>query len=826
MIPTLVMATAVGLSPAVPQDEPGRIQGRILDAVSRTPLAGAVIVIEPAEWGVLSRPRGDVAQLAARTTESAGDGTYTFGGLAPGPYRLRVERIGYRPQQVDVRLSRGGLPRLSVGLEVEPIRLEPLAVSTDAPALGRQNVRRESPSAAVRSALDVARARFVETDTRLLTAGEIGAAASFPEPDLLRALQAAPGMSTRDDYSAELWTRGSPWGHTRVYLDDLPVFEPFFAGGTLTALAPAAAGAVFLHPGARPVSVGEGAAGVVRLRSRPAESAEGLPLLAELGLGTAHALTEHRFLSNRAGILVSGRRSWFDRIWNTFVDDGFDPEGPFDYRAGSSLWRLDAALGDDLLLEGSVYRGGDALGGNAAALIAESQGEWGSALEQLALSWSRPGRGYRVLLGHSRYEAEVARTDAGGIEPVDPDVVVLQEGRTDIGYARIGFESAPTRGLGVSFGAEVVRQTLAAAGVARAAASGSRLAAVGAGSLGAEDASALNASVWASHRARPLPWLEIEGGLRADGGPSVPNWESLRVAPHLAVRATLDSGVTLSLAGRRSMQLLQQIDAAGTPFGAGQTFGHAWTLAGTDTPLLTTDVFTAGVERPVGWSTWISGHLWFRHTSGMTVRNPDVGAVLVAPVAWTAGENRAFGVELLARRPIGPVTGHLSYSWLRSRDEASGRRYPSPAERTHAVSAVLHWAVGAGLNASAAFRAHSGAPFTRVLDDPCLDDLGRTDACAAPGPYQLRGAAGAARGPSYHSLDVGLDWVRRRSTWGWGVSARLRNALGIDNFGGYRGTDCQSEVDRGRCIGGMGGIDRFQRLIGFPLPTVGLRVWF
>src|SRR5437762_272194 len=112
--------------------------------------------------------------------------------------------------------------------------------------------------------------RYLASDVRGLTAADLLEAQTVGEPDVLRALQRLPGVTTRDDFTAQLWTRGARWSDTRVYFDGLPLFNPVHAAGAISAVQPEAIGAAYFHPGVRSAALGEGAAAALELSSRAA----------------------------------------------------------------------------------------------------------------------------------------------------------------------------------------------------------------------------------------------------------------------------------------------------------------------------------------------------------------------------------------------------------------------------------------------------------------------------------------------------------------------------------------------------------------------------
>ena len=799
------------------------IRGVVVEARTHRPLAGASVLLEPFEAGLISAGREQASLLAARAEVSDEAGVYTFEGLAPGAYVLRVERIGYHGRSVRVQLGPSGSPSLQVGLEVEPIALRPIHVEAHADPSTVPPTSGPASLTAAEQRHDALRARFLALDAQYVAPKDVQAAASLGEADLFRTLQTLPGVSTRDEYAAELWTRGSPWGQTRVYLDDLPLFDPFLGGGALTAIGPAAVGGIFFLPGARPASVGEGAAGVARIATRPAREREGLPLLAELGIGTVQATTERRFGNGRAGVLASGRRSWYDRIWNTFVEDGHDPEGPFDYVARSSLFRFDWAMGEETALLLTRFRAQDRVLGNVAAVATGAAGHWGNGTDQATLSTRVASRQVRLFVGQSRHEGTIEAAPEVFRSGVDSRVVVLRPSRLRLRYRTLGLELGPSANAGritTRGGLELTRQNLSAAGGASAQSVGQEPA------LRQVSPALMFGSAWAEARAVPADHIEVQVGLRLDVGGSLQDLPLLRPAPHVAVRVDAADNTKFSVGMRRSYQYLQQVGAAGTPFAGGHSLGHTWTLAGPHTPALRADISTLGVEHRVGAGWLVSGTAWLRRSTGVALEDPTPGTAPIEPTRWVEGESRAYGAELQARRLVGPVTTQLSYSIQRATDESPEGAFASPTARTHGVNALLSVRKSSGLAFGGALTAYTGVPYTRIVSHSCGEGPEPASVCAGPMATRTRGAASAFTGPAYASLDLSMDWTGGSEVWGWGLTVQLRNVLGFENEGGYRGTDCQPGLGAFACIESPATKDRFQSQIGGPFPLVTARIWF
>jgi len=222
----MLLLASSDLSGQAPDRPPstGAIVGAVLDAATGFPVTGATVVVQPDAIGVFPGPAtGSAFATATRTASSDAMGGYRFHGLAPGAYRVYVSRYGYRPYSVVVEL-RGDDAAVSVALDADPIALDPLrARAHPRGPFERRHGFADDPELTRLMAADMRRRQFLTTDVRELTYTDVVEAVTLGEPDVFRALQRLPGVTTRSDYTAELWTRGAPWGHTRVYYDGVPL---------------------------------------------------------------------------------------------------------------------------------------------------------------------------------------------------------------------------------------------------------------------------------------------------------------------------------------------------------------------------------------------------------------------------------------------------------------------------------------------------------------------------------------------------------------------------------------------------------------------------
>lgn len=814
----------------------GTISGLIVDADHGTPLAGARVYLEPIESAIVGSHVHREAPVFSfsHTVETDATGAYRFRGIPPGRYRVHVERPGYRRGQVDVDLSRGAA-RLTMGLAVEPIALPQVLVSG---AAAQPYTRTLSPAAdrlGARKASVVDRqAEYLETDVRTLTAGQVTESVTAGEADLFRALQRLPGVGRRDDYTAVLWTRGAPWVQTRVYFDGLPLYNPTHAGSLFSSVSPNGVGAVTYQPGVRSAEWGEGAAGIVDLRSRSGRAYNTVGGSADLSMVSAQLALDGDVYDGRARWMVAGRRTHVDVLagaWDV-VAPGNGLQIPYDFADVTA--RVDLQLGP-LAVEASGLNERDRLRGDIPGLLVGNTGRWGNRVGQVTV---RLPVGPVELSGHTgatRFATVVNERFRAPGTAARSDEVTLPTLESGIDHDRTGLRLASRPGangrLQWALGYDQVDERIRYDGPFSLLAEG--IPGLVRDSLGrtpflltgqrAYDAA------WGQARVRILDDLAVEAGLRVETGDSVKNGGDRLVSPRasgdtlplqrllsprISARWSPTSDLAFSAGWGRSYQYTQAIGAAAGPLGPQLHLGHLWVLAGRGYPALRSDIATVGAELWLdrNWLVGLNGY--YRETSGITEPDPTPGEIL-PDRSHVEAEATAYGIEASARRLIGRWTASMGYALAKAETRADTLRYPGSADVRHSVDATGAYHLNDRIRLGAAFSLASGVPFTRVIIDgesmPRLED------------------PAAHRTPVYASLDLLVDYSGELAGWKVGGYVQLLNALGRRNRVTYAGSEdiCTTPggATVGACAGGPVLRDRFKS--GLPrLPLVGFRIAF
>ncbi len=830
---TVILGLMGAVTPAGAQEMPpdsaprGEVLGTVLDAASGAPLRGAIVLLEPA-------PGGAVAPVAARspfwatglTATTNTSGTYRFTRILPGTYRLIVRRLGYHPSVLALELRRAVALRVSVGLTVHPILLEAEEVVAPATLFASASTLVERGD---RYRLDTELYRqrtFVESDVHVLTYADVADAVTLGETDLFRALHRLPGVTTRDDFTAELWTRGAPWSHTRIYFDGLPLFNPLHTAGVFSGINPDAVGAAFFYTGTRSVALGEGAAGIIDLSSRTG-SGQGLGGAAELSMVSGRLALDGGFGGSRGGWMLAARRSYVDLLTSAFADSA----GQIPYGFLDLTGRADISVGETSTLELSGMWARDDVRGSVRNLLRENQGHWGNAVARATLAAPLGGLYTRHTIGVSRYAARIGpeRADAGRLATFDfaaQQEIAVSYLPTDNAITYVTYRSRfePASGSAAwAAGMDVSLQDQRYDGpVPRPYPVAFRV-----DSLLLSDRRG-HLAVWGERRLVRGP-LAVEGGVRAEITGRVANVGRVALAPRISARYAASPRAAITVGAGRSYQYAQAIAPAGPGVGPELHLTEVWATANDTLPAVRSDIVTLGGE---GWlgDGWLGAvNLYARRATGVTVPYPFPGPADTRrprPV-YAVATNRALGVEVSLRHLVGRITGSLSYSHGSSRLTVGTLSYPAPTERRHAFDLTGMIRTSATLRFGAAVTVASGAPFSRyfvavlpcnALTQPCPDTV-------VLGTTRIE-APGQGRAPTYVAVDVLADWTRVFSGWSLGVFVQLRNAIDRRGAVTYAGSydACPVGADDTR-VPRPGVCDVFDRGLPF-LPLVGLSVRF
>lgn len=813
-----VLAALSGPAGRAGAQEPGvgSVRGSVIEAETDTPVRSATVILVPL---APSHAESVSAREKSKAVSTDARGEYAFENVAPGRYRIDVSGLGYRPSRVWIDLPRPWQVRRSVALEVDPVQLDPVeielrgshaTVSPDLMPLGPRKLAAPSGMTAAASP------EIFGLDMRVLDPAHLPSSGSLGEPDVFRALERLPGVSTRGDFSANLWTRGAPWGMSAILLDGLPLYDPLHLGGIVSGLSADGLQSVALMPGVRPPSAAEGAAGTIALSTRRAERRS-----ASLGASSlaVRSRVEDRILDDRVGVMFTARRSWWDLISPPAIFAASESRA-IDYSFIDTSGRFDARLGRLGRLEGGGLWEQDRLHGDIAGVVSTSDGRWGNRLGWLRLSRSSGRLEWGTRLGRVAYRVATrplpwhAFVGPNGVRSIDQIETAIDHTSFGTDLRSRSASGRLTWGAGI----DVVHERLSQAG----------LDARDRGLPGVRNPARLN-RVRAWTEATLKLWdFDLAGGVGANrtsgGDPSPPPLPSLRV------RWSPTSWLTLEGARGKSIQFIYPLAPAGGSLGPDLGVGYTWIIAGNGTPPLVSDISTGTVALSLPDGVFVQVTRWWRRVDGVWldgVSRLDDG--VIEPAAGTGndhGSERGRGAESRIGWRDRRFDVEAAYSVGRSRFAGgAGPSWPSPAERRNSLDLHAQAYLADAFNVALDYTSETGWPLVMGPTKACGDrrDVGCVDATVAdslPTRYSFTEA------PRYESLDLTLRWTHRWGHFGFDLVGSVSNVLGRANAEAFRAGTCDgAELVSSVCEQSLG-VPNFSPGLTRPTPSLAVKVRF
>ena len=259
--------------------------GRVVDANTGEPLAGATVLLE----GIFQGTQTDL------------DGQFLLEGSWGGEQAVVLSYLGYQ----DLRKSLQNFQNPAC----TEVRLQTQSISM--------------PTAIIREfTLDMLESDLQENRFRF-NPERIPTLPGWGEPDVLRSLQLLPGVNSSDGSATNLSIRGSTSDQNLLLWDGIPIYHSGHFFGQYSAINPYLIETVDVYRGGYKAEYGGRVAGVIDIRGRPKDLEE-----AQYGVGlnliNAHAFAEVPIPALRSSLLLGGRRSYTDLIRSPTYQNLFD----------------------------------------------------------------------------------------------------------------------------------------------------------------------------------------------------------------------------------------------------------------------------------------------------------------------------------------------------------------------------------------------------------------------------------------------------------------------------------------------------------------------
>jgi hypothetical protein len=708
----------------------------------------------------------DSSHAYARThTDSLG--AYSFSRLSPGSYRLRVSSAGYGAREMEVLISGESPVEVDVALQHSTERLP--------------DVRVFAADRGDQSFDDSAAARIAEQEVGsvLLDGDALHADPALASADALESFSARGASISRDEAPTSLHVHGGAANENAVLLDGVPLFNPYHASGTLSAVEPDIISSATLHAGAPDAMFGDATGSFIELETSRSDSAS----LSTQGAYSGRTLRESIAMPLSAvhgSALISARGST-----DAPLSDGHDGSA-----SGIGFHDLFARTLVPLRggrLEAFAFHSGDRIGFDGRVEHPEFDGSphpgpqvpvqpnalsWATGTD--ALRWSSGGGSEGDTQGDTQWELRAWRTRFDALF----DWAAATQLRSS--YEQLGTSAQAqrhVRGVQLTAGVDATKLNIGYDVGTSSDATAAPLVLSG---------SPLIVSMNGEARWKAADHWSFALGLR---DPIIaPSGRGLE--PRMSVRFAPTHRISLGVGYSRLHQYVQSlrneeslVDAlAGItlPVAAGSSAN------GQQVPVARADQLIASFDARLTSTLALSALAYARRERGIVLVAP-VSASPFATTEFATGTANAKGLSLLLERTGDRVSGELAYTLSSVSRSAGATSYTPAFAATHTLSLGVGARVWRTTTLRAAASVNSGLPASVYADPiewaPYTPSSGSGD--IAGSPQHIVGGVDGVRLPPYLRLDLGVRREWELSLFGVGAhvagSASVMNVLGRGN---------------------------------------------
>jgi len=596
--------------------------------------------------------------------------------LGKGTYPMVFSYMGYREVAKDIDMS--GSSRLSVEMEEEKLEIGEVEIVADEHDPGIRNTQ-------------MSEFRFSQKTLAQLPGfgGDL---------DIIRALQAVPGIQTFGDGSALYYVRGGNSDQNLLLIDEVPVYNPSHLFGFFSAFAPDAINNVQVYKGDFPARFGGRLSSVIDIKAKEGNMKR-FGFSGNIGPYASNLTLEGPVVKDKASFFISGRLStlnWLNSI------GAFNKS--FDFRFFDINAKLNYRLNDNNRFFFTIYTGRD----DFSRYLSNEINSMGIYWDNLAatLRWNHvfSNRLFtNTTLNYSRYNYYLKL-------PQEQDgywssSIANMTFKTDLSWY-LNPRNTVRTGLEVTYhysdpGNVTLDNGNSAAGVPKVA-----------------QYHSMEYVFHASNEQRVGRRLSFRYGLRLplwqDIGPTDVYYfdanhqvidtigyrsgsvysTTFSPEPRLNIQYQLNDRSSVKASYSRTTQFLQLLSTSTSPF----TSLEVWAPCGPNIRPQIADQVALGWFRDIpgpgfslsveGYYKWFTDHLDYRDHANLLF-NTLIEGELRFGRAWS------YGAEFMVRKTKGKLTGWIGYTWSRAMVQTpginNGNVYPANYDRPNDVCISISW---------------------------------------------------------------------------------------------------------------------------------------
>lgn len=660
------------------------------------------------------------------------DGYYIILNVPEGEYTLVVSMIGYGIEKRQISVSSAEYVKEHFEIVPEDIQLEEVVVTAE-----REKFRQE---------VRISSVTMDQTSLRTVPV--------LVEADLFRAIQMLPSVSTGSDFSSALYVRGGSPDQNLILLDGITVYNPYHFGGIFSTFNTDAVKEAEFIAGGFSAEYGGRMSSVLNIQNREGNSRE------FHGSGNVSLLSSKLLFEGpipRGSFMISGRRTYFDAIWeaargvyNAVAAEDFPISFPYyfyDLQAKVNVditdkhrTTLSGFYGNDVLWFKEEFKEGKPGEPGYNLSYYGFDWTWGNNTTSLKHRWLiRPNLIAKFFVARSRFNFDVDFLTKDEYYNEEDSVDVKNNMQLIIyDYISDWSEGADLTWMinpkhTVEFGAfhKDINFEL-----------GAKLDAI---TLLDSLNRAREWGFYIQEKYRPSPLFIFQPGIRMTRYSPKSKWyPDLRLkGKYLATEK-----LAFTLAGGTVHQFLQTANFENEMV----RFIDLWFPTQPDQEASKATHFNAGIEY---WQNDIQFTLegYYKKYDHLLTMSEDIGGQSL--LSFVEAEGHSYGIELLAKKSSGKLTGWLGYSFMRTlkRESEAAGWYPPKYDRTHNLNVVANYEIDKRWYCSSSLVWSTGNPYSQIYGnfhytDP-LDGWINS--------MEIYGERNGERYPAYFRWDLGIN---------------------------------------------------------------------
>lgn len=678
---------------------PFELSGIVRDSLTGEPINNAAIRLNFDKTGLY--------------TDSTG--TFTI-MLTEADYTVIISRLGYRPYRVKFKLNsniRFDVKLMSVAKELEEVVISTQSVDEN-----------------------VSRPLLGVTQMNIKTIKKLPAI--MGEVDVLRSLQMLPGVTSVGEASNGVNIRGGAVDQNLILLDDAPIFNPTHLFGLFSVFPPDAVSGMELYKGTTPARFGGRAASVLDI-SMANPSLDKFSLQGGISFVANRLTAEIPLVKDKVGLLVSGRGAFNDFAFQWGPAKLKNIRASFGDAAAKLFWRINTKNTFSLSNYYSTdFFQTDLLGGINNINSVSTQYDYNTL--NFTARWFHVFNdrlNVQTTGVYSQYRPRILLPELNSDNKVTIGSEILQR------QIKTNFNYLPNKRHKVEFGANMTQYqlqpgTLNPGSNQRVNAqsvptdNGIELA------LHAEDEINLNPKTTFSVGLRYSYFMALGPAAVRSYIPGGPKTETTIVdstyygsgkvtqsyggfEPRVGFRYKLNELSSLKFGYNLMRQYLQVVSNTTTPLPTSR-----WKMSDTHIRPQVSQLLTVGYFKNIRSNIYeFSVEAYYRTTENILDFKPGADFLLANYIETQVlqGKSKAYGLELMATKKKGEVTGWINYTYSRVFNLVNegpkfterindGKWYPSNFDRPHNVNMSFNFAENKYHSISLTFTYGTGRPYT------------------------------------------------------------------------------------------------------------------